>query len=282
MARAEELQHATPDEFWARFAAVMGGPDGLMTYRYLGTRPNLEDVGTALMPLRRDMRNPAGGLLAAPLSISLADAGGVKSDAGGVPAPVTSTVHVLDAGAGVTRVQVRTTGLHHGRTIGFSQGEVVDADHPDRILAVTTGTGVNVGEAPPGYAFVEPGESVPDSPELPPLHEAFGATRRADGCWQLPELSQRIGSTSGSLHLGPIQVVMEAAAMELAAEAAGSDQLQIEDWSVMYMQRGKVGPFVVSGQVLPARDRFAVRLSLRDEGNADRVVTSALAVFRRA
>jgi hypothetical protein len=75
---------------------------------------------------------------------------------------------------------------------------------------------------------------------------------------------------------------MEAAAMELAAESAGSDQLQIEDWSVMYMQRGKIGPFVVSGQALPARDRFAVRLSLRDEGNADRVVTSALAVFRRA
>jgi acyl-coenzyme A thioesterase PaaI-like protein len=282
MSRAEELQHAAPEEFWARFAAVMGGPDGLMTYRYLGTRPNLDDVGTAVMPLRRDMRNPAGGLLAAPLSISLADAGGVKSDAGGVPAPVTSTTHLLDTGEGVSRVHVRTSGLHQGRTIGFSHGEVVDADDPGRILAVTTGTGVNVGEAPPGYAFVEPGESLPDSPDLPPLHEAFGATRRSDGCWQLPELSQRIGSTSGSLHLGPIQVVMEAAAMELAAQAAGTDQLQIEDWSVMYMQRGKIGPFVVTGRAVPARDRFAVRLSLRDEGNADRVVTSALAVFRRA
>ena len=267
MARAEELQHATPEEFWARFAEVMGGPDGLMTYRYLGTRPNLDGTDTALMPLRRDMRNAAGGLLAAPLSISVADAGGLVSDRDGVPAPVLSAVHIVDAGAGVERIRVHTGNIHHGRTMGFGQGEVVDAADPDRVLAYTTGISVNVGEAPPGYAYVEPGETVPDSPELPPIHEAFGGQRRPDGRWQLPELSQRIGSTSGSLHHGAIQVLMEATAMDLAHEVAGTDQLQMEDWSVMYLQRGKIGPFVASGKATEGRDRVSVRVTLQDEGN---------------
>jgi acyl-coenzyme A thioesterase PaaI-like protein len=282
MARAEELQNATAEEFWTRFAAVMGGPDGLMTYRYLGPRPSPDEEDTSFMPLRRDMRNPAGGLMAAPLAVSAADAGGMKSDAGGVPAPVTSAVRLLDSGQGVTCVKTCNPRLHRGRSIGFTQGEIVDADNPDRLLAITTGTSINVGEAPAGYAFVDPGERVPDSPELPPLPEAFGATRRPDGRWQLPELSQRIGSTSGSLHIGPIQATMEAAAMDVAAEAAGTDQLQIEDWSVMYMQRGKIGPFVATGQPMPARDRFAARLLLRDEGNGGRIVSSAAAVFRPA
>ncbi len=281
MTRAEELQHSTTEEFWARFAAVMGGPDGLMTYRYLGSRADPEEEDTSLMPLRRDMRNPAGGLMAAPIAIAIADAGGMKSDAGGVPAPITSAVHLLDAGNGVTTVKARAFSIHRGRSVGFTQGELVDADQPERILAITTGTGVNLGEAPPGYAYVDPGPRIPDSPNLPPLHEAFGATRRPDGQWELPELSQSIGSTSGSLHHGPIQVTLEAAAMELATEAAGTDQLQIEDWSVMYMQRGKIGPFVVSGRAVPGHDRVGVHLALHDAGNGDRLTTTALGVFHR-
>jgi acyl-coenzyme A thioesterase PaaI-like protein len=75
---------------------------------------------------------------------------------------------------------------------------------------------------------------------------------------------------------------MEATALEVAAEQAGTDRLQIEDWSVMYLQRGKIGPFVVRGEALPATDRVGVRVSLTDEGNADRPVASAVAVYRRA
>jgi hypothetical protein len=284
MARAEELQNAPTEEFWERFKAVMGGPDGLMTYRYLGTRAELDvtDGAAGGMVIRRDMRNPAGGLLAAPLSIALADAGGVTGDATGVPAPVSGSVHIIDAGHDVRAVRVKGWGLHSGRTLGFSHAEVVDADRPERVLALTRGMGVRVGKAPAtGYEYVDPGPGVPDSPELPPLHEAFGASRHPEGGWQLPELTQQIGSTSGSLHHGPIQIVLEAAAFELAADAGGTDQLQIEDWSVMYLQRGKLGPFVTSGEVVTgALGRIACRMMLRDEGHAGRAVSSALAVFR--
>jgi hypothetical protein len=113
------------------------------------------------------------------------------------------------------------------------------------------------------------------------LHEAFGARRRAEGGWVLPELDARLGSTSGSLHHGATQVVLEAAAMELAANAAGTDALQIEDWTVMFVARGTVGPFVSTGDVVHGGlDRFACRMTLRDEGNGNRVIASALAVFR--
>ena len=160
-----------------------------------------------------------------------------------------SSVHVLDPGLDVTEIRVRSSRIHDGRTMGFSEAEVLDAARPDRVVAVTRGMGVKLAAAA-GYEYVDPGPGVPDSPELPPLHEAFGAQRRPDGRWVLPELDAWLGSTSGSLHHGPTQVVLEAAAMALAADAAGTEALQIEDWSVMFVARGTVGPFVATGDVI--------------------------------
>ena len=278
----EDLQHAPVDEFWERFNAVMG-PEGLMTYRYLGSRSTTAADGTVegAMVIRRDMRNAAGGLMASPLSIAIADAAGVTGDAVSVPAPVITSVHMLDAGHDVTEIRVRDARIHDGRTMGFGQAEVCDAARPDRIVAVTRGMGVKLAAAPAGYEYVDPGPGVPDSPDLPPLHEAFGARRRAEGVWALPELDAQLGSTSGSLHHGATQVVLEAAAMELVAGSAGTDALQVDDWSVMFVARGTVGPFVTTGDVVHGDvGRLACRTTLRDEGNGGRVIASALAVFR--
>jgi acyl-coenzyme A thioesterase PaaI-like protein len=283
MARADELQHASPEEFWERFEAVMGGPDGLMTYRYLGTRADPEKGGReATLRIRRDMRNPAGGLMAAPLSIALADAAGIQGDALGVPAPIMSSVHMLDAGTDVGEVLVRSEESgHRGRALSFgATSTVVDAAHPERVLAIAEGMSVQVADAPAGYRYVEPGPGVPDTLDLPPLHEAFGARRSALG-WELPELSQRIGSTSGSLHHGATQVLLEAAAAELVATQTGTDRLQIEDWTVMYTARGKVGPFLAAGALDDGPlGRHAARMRLTDRGNGDRLIATALAVFR--
>ncbi|HVA07263.1 MAG TPA: hypothetical protein VNG12_11040 [Acidimicrobiales bacterium] len=285
MAKADELQNAPAEEFWERFEAVMSGPDGLMTYRYLGTQADpRQEGGDGVMTIRRDMRNAAGGLMAAPLSIALADVNGIRGDAAGVPAPVMSSVHMVDGGLDVGAVRVHCDGAGHaGRTLSFSgTSVVVDAAMPDRVLAVTEGMGVQLASAPPGYRYVDPGPGVPDSPELPPLHVAFGATR-IDGGWKLPELTQQIGSTSGSLHHGPIQIVLEAAAGELVGQKAGTDRLQIEDWTVSYVSRGKLGPFGTSGTVVEGQlGRFVARMRLVDEGNHGRLVATALAVFRRA
>jgi len=122
---------------------------------------------------------------------------------------------------------------------------------------------------------------VEDSPDLPPLHAVFGATRGDDGTWRLPELSMELASPDAALHLGPIHVVFEAAATELAEAAAGTDALQVEDWHVMFVARGKVGPFRVDGRAAGGQGRIGCRMTLIDEGNDNRVVTVGSAVFRR-
>ncbi len=66
------LQNVGEGEFWDRFAHVMGSPDGLLTYRYLNCRQDPVSL-VGHMDVRRDMRNPAGGLMAAPLSIAMAE-----------------------------------------------------------------------------------------------------------------------------------------------------------------------------------------------------------------
>jgi hypothetical protein len=76
--------------------------------------------------------------------------------------------------------------------------------------------------------------------------------------------------------------VLETAALDLATAVVGSDRLQMRSWHVMFLARGKVGPFRVDGQAfLGAGATVGVRLTLHDEGNADRRVTAASALLDR-
>lgn len=279
------LQHVEEGEFWKKFAQVMGSPEGLLTYRYLGCRQNPEAL-TGHMALRHDMRNPAGGIMAAPLSIGMAEG---RGDDVAVPAPVMGSVHILDDARGVKRVlsSLSDGPSRTGRTLSFGAGGlIVDEDNPNRIIAFTQGMGVIVSAAPPGYEYVPPAPSgVVDSPDLPPLHEAFGARRNASNRWELPELTLPLASTSGTLHHGATQVILEHAAFELAAEQAKTDMLQIEDWTVFYTAPGTIGPFEASGTVIgahPRPDRFGARVQLVDKGRDDRLIATGTALFRRA
>ena len=68
--------------------------------------------------------------------------------------------------------------------------------------------------------------------------------------------------------------------MEVAAERAGTDQLQAEDWDVHFVAPGTVGPFLVVADLCAGRDqRVVVRLTLVDEGCDRAVVAAAAAVF---
>jgi hypothetical protein len=64
-----------------------------------------------------------------------------------------------------------------------------------------------------------------DSPDLPPLCQVFGGHGRSDGHWALPKLAAEVASPA-ALHLGPQFVVLETAALEQAAEVAGTNRLQ--------------------------------------------------------
>jgi acyl-coenzyme A thioesterase PaaI-like protein len=277
------LQEVELDRFWNEFAEVMGGPEGLMTYRYLGTHATAVDRhhATGTMRLRSDLRASVG-LQAAPLLILAADTIGILDDAIAVPAPVHFDLALLDDGEGVAEVLCIGEMIHEGRSQLFSRARLVDAADHDRVLAIARDSGVVMAKAPEGYRYVDPGPGVPDSPSLPPLWQAFGVRRSEDRGMEIPELTSRIGSTSGSLHHGPTQVLLEAAATEAAVGAAGTDRLRMRQWYVTFVARGLLGPFVASTEVLHHRGAtVAIDASLRDEGHG-RLIASATAVFERA
>lgn len=93
-------------------------------------------------------------------------------------------------------------------------------------------------------------------------------------------MSAETASPDAALHIGPQHIVLETAAMHLAADLVGTDRLQMRSWHVMFLARGKAGPFRVEGEAAPGMgDTVGIRLTLHDEGNEDRAVTSASAVL---
>jgi acyl-coenzyme A thioesterase PaaI-like protein len=274
-----DIREGPTEEYWDRLRQLMG-PDGLITYWHLGRAFNqAEDPDT--MRLRHDMRNSGGGIMAAPLAIAAPETGGWR-DREVIPAPVTYALHIIDDARDVTEIRVSRTTVRRGGRMGFSRSEITDAANPSRLIAVTTGVGVKLGDAPPSFRPVEAPPDTPEVDDLPPLHVVFGARRDADG-WRLPALTSRLASTSASLHLGPIHVGFEAAAAELAAELAGSDSVQVEDWDVHFVAPGRTGPFLVRADGWAGQGgRVAVRFTLVDEGRDGAVVAAGAATYRRS
>ncbi len=249
---------------------------GLLSYRYIGRRFASMDVGPIddTVTLRHDMRNATGGILLAVLGISSPEGGGM-SDLTAVPNPVIHSCQIVDPGADVRRIEVVSEVLKRGRQMSYSRSKIVDADRPSRVLALTEGQGVAIGLPPEGLekmdtAIIE----VEDSPTLPQLWEVFGARRREEGSWALPELTTELASPDAALHIGPQFVVLETAALDLAAGVSGSDLLQGVSSHVMFMARGKAGPFRTEGEAFPGPGgTVTARLRLIDEGAGDRLVS---------
>jgi hypothetical protein len=260
---------------------------GLLSYRYIGRNHSAMNVGETddTVTIRRDMRNEAGGLMVAPLAISSPE--GCQTDMVAVPNPVIASVQIIDPGYDVTRIEIVGSGIvHQGRTMGYGRCKIVDADNPDRVIAFNEGQGAVIGVPPEGLGKMDVSGTelvIEDSPDLPPLWQAFGASKRDDGHWVLPALSAELASPDAALHIGPQHVVLETAATDLAAEVAGTRKVQVVSWHVMFMSRGKVGPFRVEGTAHAGSGggpgRIGVRMLLHDEGNADKAVTSAAAIF---
>jgi hypothetical protein len=124
---------------------------------------------------------------------------------------------------------------------------------------------------------------VVDSPDLPPLWRVFGGFRRADGRWAVPELAVEVASPDAALHIGPQFVILETAAVDAATTMAGTERIHGVSSHVMFMARGKAGPFRVETEPMRGADgTVAVRAVMYDEGLDDRVTTVASYQFRRA
>ena len=257
---------------------------GLLSYRYIGRNHSSMNVGDSdnTVTIRRDMRNDAGGIMVAPLAIASPE--GCQTDLVAVPNPVIASVQIVDPGYDVKKAEVVESGnVHQGRTMGYGRCKIVDADNPDRVIAFNEGQGAIIGVPPEGLEKMDVSGAelvIEDSPDLPPLWKAFGASKRPDGRWVLPELSLEFASPDAALHIGPQHIVLETAAIDLAADAVGTRKLQVVSWHVMFMSRGKVGPFRVDGTAhTGGSGKVGVRMLLHDEGNGDKAVTSAAAIF---
>ncbi|MGE0880406.1 MAG: hypothetical protein AB7L13_15650 [Acidimicrobiia bacterium] len=256
---------------------------GLLSYRYIGKHSTSMDFGEGVddtVKLRHDFRNPTGGLMVAPIAISSPEGGG-RSDLEAVPNPVIHSCQILDPAYDVKRIQVVSANLRVGRQMGYSRSLIVDADNPKRVIAFTEGQGASIGDVPQGLQKMqEQPIHIEDSPDLPPLWKVFGGVRRPDGHWTLPELSVEFASPDAALHIGPQHIILETAAVDYAKELAGTDRLQVESSHVMFLARGKTGPFRVDGEAYIGADgRIGVRTLIVDEGDG-RSITSGSHVFR--
>ncbi len=165
--------------------------------------------------------------------------------------------------------------LREARTQVFTEATIEDHADADRVIAFATADWAVIAPTPEGFVYTDPGPGVPDTPDLPPLTEAYDAHPDAEGGWVIAGLSPRVGTHT--LHHGPILVTLEAAALEAAAELAGVDELRIEHFAARLVKAGRVGPFVAHAVVTTMRDdTIGCRAELRDEGADGQVVAVAL------
>lgn len=279
MSSPTDIRATGDTAYWSQFTDTW---TTLLTYRYLGRVNPVLDRGVAAvtMPLRHDMRDSRGMVLAAPLAIAAAESGGMHDDLY-IPNPVTATLDIIDDARGVTRVRVLPETVKLGRAMGFSRSLIVDDANPERVIALSSGTAISLGTPPPGYQPVDnPPLSVEDRPDMPRLHQVFNLEPLGNGDWQLPALDSATASPDAALHLGPQHIALETAASDMAHRAAAGRPIAIRHWQVMFVARGKSGPFRTSGEVIAgSAGQLAVRLALLDRGNYDRIVSTASAIY---
>jgi hypothetical protein len=272
----------SPEAYAAELRRRWGG---LLSYRYIGRSYASMDLGPEdnTVTIRRDMRNATEGLLLAVLSIA-APEGGHMSDLEAVPNPVIHSCQLLDPGRDVRRIEMLSEELKRGRQMGYSRSKIVDADNPSRVLALIQGQGISIGTPPDGLEKMDANPlEVVDSPDLPPLWQVFGGHRREDGHWTLPELTVEVASPDAALHIGPQFVILETAAIDAATELAGTERLQAVSSQVMFVARGKAGPFRVEAEPMHgAEGAVGVRVQMHDEGVDDRLTTVGSYLFHRA
>jgi hypothetical protein len=275
-----DIRTMTPEEHWRHFEKAW---TALKSYTYLGKGTPFLDIGveSETMPLRHDMRNSTGGIMAAPLCILCPEP--YWRDDECVPAPVTMTYDVLDPAHDVTQLLVQRDVISFGRQMGFSRSRIVDADHPERVIAISTGSGVSLGDVPPGFEPVaNPVNDVADSPDLPALRDVFGILKAPDGTLQIEKVTPMIASPHSALHQGPINIALESAAEDELERALGTRDVQIENYTVLMVKPGYIGPFIASAKLVSTRgSRLGVEATLTDVGNRNRIIATASLAYRR-
>lgn len=247
----------------------------LISYRYFGTRSVLNDRhhATGTMPMRDDMR-ASGGMLLAPLAIGMLDVAGNNMDRYHQLGLTQIDIHAFDDAPGTTRVALAGEVVREARTQVFT--EVVLSDEgTGRTLGHGSANWAIINPTPPGFVYTDPGPGPDYVAPMPPLTEVFEASLTVDGGYVIPGLSPRLGADT--LHHGPILVVMEAAALDLATAEAGGRPLTPVALSCRIVRAGRKGPFTVRSRVLSRNGALiSCRSVMQDAGRDDEIVAVML------
>jgi acyl-coenzyme A thioesterase PaaI-like protein len=214
--------------------------------------------------LRHDLRH-AGGLLAAPLAITVVDASAANSHAFGLAPPTRVDVNVYEPAHDVAELRALGRLLRVGRNQIFSEVRFEDASQPGRLIAY--GMESMAVSGPPllgdGSEWTEgPPE---DSPELPPLPDVFEGVARDDGGYDITALTPRIGVRR--LHSGTMQVLGEAAAMNTVRLTSGATTVRTEHLGSSFMIEGRIGPFSLVPRLVGMHGDIAgCAVDVRDHG----------------
>jgi Uncharacterized protein, possibly involved in aromatic compounds catabolism len=276
-----DIRETSGIDHWKHFEKAW---QALITYTYLGKTTEGLDLGVSetQMPLRHDMRNAAGGITAFPLCVLAPEADWADDEC--VPAPVIMTYEILDPGHDVKRLTVLRDRASVGRTMGFSHSRIVDYDNHNRVIALSSGMSVTLGDVPPGFYKVDnPVNDAADTPDLPPLSKVFRVIEQGENRHVIEKVIPELATPHSALHQGPINVALETAGVAALERAAGPGPYQVWSYSVMMIKPGYQGPFVASAKVInPAGPVFGVEMSLIDEGANGRLMATANATFRKA
>ncbi len=264
-----------PQGEWAATRGV------LMSYAYLGSRPQAIDSTTAdnVLDLRSDLRTPAGALLAAPLAIAMLDAATVNLESMRVLAVTQVDINIVDCAIDIRQAHLAGRTTTEMRSQLFTEAQITDADDPDRHLGFGISNWSVVNHPPHRFCFPQPGSPEPGWAGLPPLWHAYSGRQRLDGTLEIPRLPLEVGEER--LHHGPMLVVTEAVALATAAEALGTDELVVEHLAMTVVAPGRVGPFVAAPVFNAVEgDSVGCRVELRDAGRGDRLIAATFVRLR--
>jgi hypothetical protein len=263
------------------FGEWASSKDVLMSYRYLASAPRPVDRTHAenLLRIRRDLRTPGGAMLAAPLAIAMLDAAGVNVDPVNILALTQVNVTVIDHGRRIDDAFLAARVATEARSQIFTEVAIYDANDRNRLIGLGSANWSVICPTPEGFVYPEPGEGIDEAGDVPPLWQAYTGRRRDDGLLEIPGLRPEIGAER--LHHGPMLVVTEAAAIDAASHALGTDDIGVDQLAMTIVAPGRVGPFVaVPVSVGTSEDGAACRIELRDAGRNDRVVATTVTRLR--
>jgi hypothetical protein len=267
---------ADPFGEWASSRGV------LMSYSYLASAPRPIDRTHAenLLKIRRDLRTPAGAVLAAPLAIAMLDAAGVNVDPVNILALTQVNVTVIDHGSRIETAFLAGRVATEARSQIFTEAAIYDAADRENLIGLGSANWSVICPTPEGFVYPQPGDGVDETGDIPPLWQAYTGRKRDDGLFEIPGLRPEIGAER--LHHGPMLVVSEAAAIEAGSRALGTDDVGVDQLTMTIVAPGRVGPFVAMPvSVGTSEAAAACRVELRDAGREDRLVATTVVRISR-